>query len=1078
MLSLVLSTLVHGTTVGLAFGYGAQPTVVGGLLVNLASSSLWTLGEQWRDRFGRVFNAELHINDDLLAALSRGLRRALLLGQKQYAEEWNTIRHQGVANAIKELDVLLKKAGNRDDAALAEIKGTLNKHTLDSLVHPEGNEPEQVLQSILPVLDVISDPSQRSATEAWLRRVILQWATLLFFEELKKNDSAGTAAWRAYTDLIFTRFGAKLDTLISNVDALEEAQKALAEAAKNFGDLKTSQEELRQELAPLLAHAISDAVMCSSAKDDILALFDLTADEFNEVKKKQDLLLAQSEASAGSIAEIHADVKCLLGRVAYSYTEEVGRPLGVKSDTHNVSEQASKESSIKSYLQDLAKELGYILLPLEISGTSRVPLDSLFLELPLIIKSSGLESFSADDRSGRHEDRESRRVAENEAKSRPWRIQDRMGRGVPLLITGGPGTGKTTLFKYIVCAAVEARRSRDRNTPAPWPVVLECRLMRKLEDRVTLKELLIEQFDQLPPLKMDSGEFAAMAWEDLMNGEATLFIDGIDELVSFQCRQQLCSIASRLAAKAGCDVIATSRPEGVAGCREALSIFEHLEISPLNDAHKNRYIDKWCALHPIRDVESLKLRLTKDHALNRLCESAHFLALVIQVFAVDHKLPSQELHLFRRLTEVMIDSQLRRGGDHPPLEANEVNPHMEVLAFYMHQQKRPQVLDIDATACFEGLRKRECQEESLKRRSSKQLLDDILSSLGVLVQVGKIRDQRGMERWSIQFLHQSWQTFFAAMAVVHGRAGVGDSAAERIRALLTDSYDTSAAGGARTPEIATARAEDPWHDVVLLATDAIADELGPEQAEQAVRILLGEDSVNLVSLQRRSILAMKCLGSERVVANNTARMVIRAALKAFSQALPGEEIKANVRSLAESRWRQVVRSTLINEYSRGAGHLRKGLGVLFLETFATNDSAYPASVVSFARRRLRETRERGVPSHRLLYSLLHLVEVCFLKSTGKANTDLHLDAELRELLFDCLGKGEVCVNATALWSLVWLLNVRQNEESDASWLSDDERSRIIAMIRQPKFEDDMILEFSAELLTSRAGVKRYKEAQL
>ena len=186
MLSLVLSTLVHGTTIGLAFGYGAQP-VMGGLLVNLASSSLWALGERWRDGFGRIFNAELHINDDLLAALARGLRRALALGQKQYAEEWDTIAHQGVRNAIKELDGLLKRAGTRDSAALDEIKGCLNKHTLGTLVHPEGTEPEQVLQSLLPALDGISDPLQRAATEAWLRRVILRWAALLFFEELKKT---------------------------------------------------------------------------------------------------------------------------------------------------------------------------------------------------------------------------------------------------------------------------------------------------------------------------------------------------------------------------------------------------------------------------------------------------------------------------------------------------------------------------------------------------------------------------------------------------------------------------------------------------------------------------------------------------------------------------------------------------------------------------------------------------------------------------------------------------------------------------------------------------------------------------
>ena len=112
MLTAALTTLIHGTALSIAYGFATDGGKWGGVFANLLSSSISDFMKWGRDSFARHLGSPQHINDDLLAALARGLSRAVRLGQQQFADEWNTIRHQGVANAVSDLVSLLDKQGD------------------------------------------------------------------------------------------------------------------------------------------------------------------------------------------------------------------------------------------------------------------------------------------------------------------------------------------------------------------------------------------------------------------------------------------------------------------------------------------------------------------------------------------------------------------------------------------------------------------------------------------------------------------------------------------------------------------------------------------------------------------------------------------------------------------------------------------------------------------------------------------------------------------------------------------------------------------------------------------------------
>ncbi|MCY2988994.1 MAG: SUMF1/EgtB/PvdO family nonheme iron enzyme [Planctomycetota bacterium] len=284
-----------------------------------------------------------------------------------------------------------------------------------------------------------------------------------------------------------------------------------------------------------------------------------------------------------------------------------------------------------------------------------------------------------------------------------------------LVISGDPGSGKTTFLRRIACELCEQRSGVDidaslRDAPhvaaslrdaesglgetgpreGPWwdsaepPFPLFLRLSDLNEhiraahergDGPTIKHLA----DWLP-------HFLASAWragcpgadeswfQDLLSsGRAIVLLDGLDEAPSEADRRRLVALIENAAtAYERCRFVVTSRPSAVQG-QTTLPGFAPVLIAPLESEAIEVFLDRWCRALYVDDPQQATLHVTElltalraRDDIRRLASNPVMLTAMAVVHWNEKRLPEQRADLYESIITWLARARDLRPGRPKP----------------------------------------------------------------------------------------------------------------------------------------------------------------------------------------------------------------------------------------------------------------------------------------------------------------------------------------------------------------------------------------------------------------------------
>ncbi len=375
------------------------------------------------------------------------------------------------------------------------------------------------------------------------------------------------------------------------------------------------------------------------------------------------------------------------------------------------------------------------------------------------------------------------RIEERSSKTKELRLDEALSFGKRIIITGGPGCGKTTVLQHIAWTLASslqgkealARQRLGLEDDVPLPVYVPLSLyaahLRNLKPSAPaeqkslayyISEYLIQRQTNLtlPP------EFLA----HLLRNQTCilLLLDGLDEVPNEDERVRVVqAIQDLTAGRTNLRVIVTSRSAAYRGQAVLGRGFQHVRVLPLKKEHIDSLVRRaYSAIHPqsqqkakiqadslLAEIEKLederRTRLGED--IEPFVNSPLMVRMLLIVHVNDKHLPDQRADLYKKAVDAMLRPDYIEDKDVvKELESRisgslAMNRDMlQLLAFRMHSQGEKQGREVDEKSIRKVLEAEETYAPYVDR---------------LLVQTrerGTLLEERG---GLYRFLHLSFQEF-------------------------------------------------------------------------------------------------------------------------------------------------------------------------------------------------------------------------------------------------------------------------------------------------------------------------------
>ncbi len=268
-----------------------------------------------------------------------------------------------------------------------------------------------------------------------------------------------------------------------------------------------------------------------------------------------------------------------------------------------------------------------------------------------------------------------------------------------LAILGGPGTGKTTLLKYLALkfARKEAKTEmfiRERRLP----IVIALRELPRSRINLTAENLpalcVPEDLVQYCPQRFFS--------ERLQASRCIVLLDGLDEVTTDEERRGVCrEVEAFVAAYPGNRYIVTSRPAGYVGA--ALAGFAEFDICEFNQEDIDGFARHWCLASSVAkrargvgdsdsvaiveaqcEAEDLLASIGSSERVQHLCVNPLLLTIVAMVHRYRARLPQRRVELYEECTQVLLEHWDSAKGIATRLDWARKRRVLEALAYWMH----------------------------------------------------------------------------------------------------------------------------------------------------------------------------------------------------------------------------------------------------------------------------------------------------------------------------------------------------------------------------------------------------------
>jgi len=433
------------------------------------------------------------------------------------------------------------------------------------------------------------------------------------------------------------------------------------------------------------------------------------------------------------------------------------------------------EEQVRGYLDWVCDRYGHITLRGIERGGRQV------VELPLEQVYVPLQATYTPEET-RQEDAAAMREVE-----RHITLDQVLGLGPLIILTGGPGSGKTTVLQHILWTLAEALR-RDNpalaaerlglRSPLPLPIYLPlslyARYLRNLPADAPAEKRTLAAFVNDYLLRNQSylglsPDFFAhlLQWEQ---HHVLLLLDGMDEVPTEEERVKVVQdIENLVAGKPNLRVVVTSRIAAYRGRAVLGQGFRHVRVLPLEEEHIGRMVRAaYRAIYPQAPAEAghqsddllRGIRRLEAERRQRLGERAEPLVdapIMVRLLLIVHfnerKLPDQRADLYRKAVDAMLrpdyalDVEVTQQIESRLGNLGLAREMLQFLAFHMHDQGEAQGREIEETA----LRRILTQEETYR-----PYVDALIA---LTRQRGTLLEERG---GLYRFLHLSFQEFLTA----------------------------------------------------------------------------------------------------------------------------------------------------------------------------------------------------------------------------------------------------------------------------------------------------------------------------
>ncbi|MCB9758185.1 MAG: NACHT domain-containing protein [Candidatus Omnitrophica bacterium] len=351
-------------------------------------------------------------------------------------------------------------------------------------------------------------------------------------------------------------------------------------------------------------------------------------------------------------------------------------------------------------------------------------------------------------------------------------IKQVLKENLQVVILGNPGTGKTTLLRFIVLAFAQNRANLLELNEERLPILIN------LHDFVSKKNTRESDYSLLDYLNTHAKESLSLELPSnffrnaLDQQQCCVCFDGLDELGTIGDRHNLVKIITSFMNRfTGNRFLLTSRIVGYDEASISNYHAKHFSILPLNEEEITEFVGRWYEVHE-KDVARAKMQATlllRDIFFTPRIHSLAKNPLLLTIIALIHKVKAILPHERVKLYADCITALTTTRDQARQLDIADINaPHfkqrerlLEQLAYWMQakQDEGGRVIEIkqgaleQKVASFLSSNKRLRLDQESSFQEAKAFISFTKARTGLLIEHGQGR---------YKFVHPTFQEFLAA----------------------------------------------------------------------------------------------------------------------------------------------------------------------------------------------------------------------------------------------------------------------------------------------------------------------------